>query len=181
MDPNALTALERIAAAQLVMAGITVLIGLVIIGGALAVFLQVRAARRAMERTLAELKPQVAPLVDRAKHITDDVAGMTDNVRRKADDVLHTVEDLRRAAERGGTAMEERLRRFTAVLDVVQAETEELMLDAAATAHGLQQTARVLREEQSGQPARRKRRASGDPVPPRTEPLRHDHEEAEHE
>jgi len=170
VDPSTVTALERIAAAQLVMAGVTVLVGLVLVGGAVAVFLQLRAARRAMERTLAELRPQLSPLVDRAKHITDDVAGMTDNVRRKTDDVLHTVEELRRAAERGGTAMEERLRRFSAVLDVVQEETEELMLDAAATAHGLQQTARVLREQQETQPVRRHRRGRDNPAAPLTDP-----------
>jgi ABC-type transporter Mla subunit MlaD len=126
-------------------------------------FLQIRSAQKAMERNLAEFRPRIGPLIDRAKHVTDDVAGMTDNVRRKVDDVLHTVEELRRAAERAGGATEERLRRFTAVLDVVQTETEELLLDAAATAHGLQETARVLREEGADRPRRRSRELEDHP------------------
>jgi hypothetical protein len=77
--------------------------------------------------------------------VTNDVAGMTDNVRRKVDDVLHTVEELRRSVERARAATEERVRPLHAVLDVVQEEAEDLLLDAAATAHGVHETARVLR------------------------------------
>jgi uncharacterized protein YoxC len=159
MDPRAVTALERMAVAQLVMAVIMVLIGLIVAGAALAIFFQLRAATRGLQRQVDELKPRMDPLLDRAREVSSDLAGMTDNVRRKADDVLHTVEQLRRSAERGSTALEERVKRFTTVLDVVQQETEELMLDAAATAHGLQETARVLREEEGRRP--RARRPSG--------------------
>jgi uncharacterized protein YoxC len=146
VDPRALQALERIAVAQIVMAAIMALIGLVVVGAAVVTLLQLRAARRQMAKTLADLKPQLIPLMDRAKEATNDVADMTDNVRRKVDDVLHTVEELHRSLRRGSQATEERMRRFTAVLDVVQEEAEELLLDAAATAHGVHETARVLRE-----------------------------------
>ncbi|HSJ25004.1 MAG TPA: hypothetical protein VK929_10070 [Longimicrobiales bacterium] len=154
VDARAVEALERIALTQTVMATVLVLVGLVIVAGAVITLLQLRAARRMLQQTVTELKPQVAPLVDRAKGVTDDVAGVTDNVRRKVDDVLHTVEELRRSVERGGAATEERLRRFTAVLDIAQTEAEELLLDAAATAHGMQETARVLREQRGPRPDR---------------------------
>jgi hypothetical protein len=164
VDPQALDALQRIAVAQMVMAAVMLLIGLIVLGGAIAVFLQARAARRALQRSLEELKPQVAPLVERARDAAIDVTAIADSARRKADDVLHTVENLRRSVERGGAAVEERLRRFNAVLDVVQAETEELMLDAAATAHGLQETARVLRERSEGTGSRSRPSGTGRPV-----------------
>jgi biopolymer transport protein ExbB/TolQ len=147
VDAQAMRALERIATAQVIMAAAMVLIGLIILGAAIVFFLQARTAQRMLQKTVDEMKPQLAPLTDRAKHVLDDVAGLTDNMRRKADDVLHTVEELRRSVERAAGATEDRMRRFSAVLDVVQTETEELLLDAAATAHGLQETARVLRED----------------------------------
>jgi methyl-accepting chemotaxis protein len=146
VDPRALQALERIAVAQIVMAAIMALFGLVLLAATVIALLQLRAARRQLVAAANDLKPKLAPLIDRAKEATGDVAGMTDSVRRKVDDILHTVEDLHRAVKRGSEGAEERLRRFTAVLDVVQEETEELLLDAAATAHGMHETARVLRE-----------------------------------
>jgi uncharacterized protein YoxC len=149
VDARALEALERIAVAQTVMAVVLVVIGLIAIGGAVLVLLELRSARRllhGLRDTIDELKPRLAPLIDRAKHVTDDVAGMTDNVRRKVDDLLHTAEDLNRAIRRGSAATEQRMRRFTAVLDMVQTEAEDVLLDAAATARGVHETARVLRE-----------------------------------
>lgn len=146
VDARTLDALERIATAQLVMAVVMVLVGLIVVGGAVVSLLMLRSARRQLTRAVDDLKPQLAPLIDRAKHVTDDVSGVTDNVRRKVDDVLHTIEELRRTLERGRAGAEERAARFVAVLDVVQTEAEALMLDAAAAAHGMQETARVLRE-----------------------------------
>jgi methyl-accepting chemotaxis protein len=150
LDPAAVAALERIATAQIVIAVIMTVIGLLIVGGGVLVLLEMRRARRLLHRTLGEVEPRLGPLIDRAKHVTNDVAGMTDNIRRKVDDILHTAEDVNRAVKRGHTATEERVRSFGAVLDVVQAETEELLLDAAATAHGVHETARVLREPRAG-------------------------------
>jgi hypothetical protein len=148
-DPQALESLQRIATSQIVMAAVMALFGVLALAVAAFALIELRAARRFMTETVNQLRPQLAPLVDRAQHVTDDVAGMTDNVRRRVDDALHTLEDVRRSVERGRVAAEERASRFGEVLDVVQAETEELLLDAAATAHGVQETARVLRESGS--------------------------------
>lgn len=148
-DTRAIEALERIANAQLLIVIGVWLIVVFAVGAAAFVLVEYRSVRRLMKMTegmMTELRPRVAPLIDRAKHVTNDVAGLTDNVRRKVDDVLHTVEDLRRAVERGGEATEERFRRFAAVLDVVQSEAEDLLLDATATARGVHETARALRE-----------------------------------
>jgi methyl-accepting chemotaxis protein len=168
-DPRTLAAIERIATAQVVMAVVMSLIGLMIVATAVMALLQLRA----VGRTVNELKPRLAPLIDRATHVANDAAGATDNVRRKVDDVLHTVEELRRSLERAHATAEERVARFNAVLDVVQTEAEDLMLDAAATARGMHETARVLREPQGG---RRIRQTTGDAATPPG-----DDEEDEHE
>jgi uncharacterized protein YoxC len=160
VDPLALAALERIAVAQTVMAVIMVIIGLIAIGGAMLVLLELRTARRVMRGlsdTLYDLKPRLAPLLDRATHVTSDVSGITDNVRRRVDDILHTAEELNRSVRRGSAEAERRMRRFSAVLDMVQTEAEDVLLDAAATARGMHETARVLREPggRRHQPARK--------------------------
>lgn len=150
LDNGSVDALQRMAAAQLVMAVIMVIIGLIAIGGAILVLLELRSARLLLHNlgdTVDELKPRIAPLIDRTIHITSDVAGMTDNIRRRIDDVLFTMEELNRAVKKAGSAAEERVQRFGAVLEVVQTEAEDLLLDAAATARGVHETARQLRDE----------------------------------
>jgi methyl-accepting chemotaxis protein len=164
-DPAVVDSLQRIATSQVVMAVVMALFGLLALGVAIVGVVELRAVRRFMAENVGELKPQLAPLIDRAKHVTDDVAGMTDNVRRKVDDVLHTVEDVRRSVERARLAAEDRADRFGQVLDVMQVEAEELMLDAAAAARGVQETARVLRETGSRHGRHEPVRADGaDPV-----------------
>jgi uncharacterized protein YoxC len=156
MDAASVDALERIATAQMVMAAIMVVIGLIAMGGAMLVLLELRSARRLLHNladTVDDMKPRVAPLLDRANHIATDVEGMMDNVRRRVDDVLFTVEDLHRSVQRGQAAAEERVQRFAAVVDLVQTEAEDLLLDAAATARGVHVTARQLREEPARRPA----------------------------
>ena len=64
-----------------------------------------------------------------------------------------TVEELNRAVKKGGVAAEDRIRRFGAGLDVVPTEAEDVLLDAAATARGVHETARQLREEPRRKPA----------------------------
>lgn len=159
LDTGAIEALQRIAFAQMVVAVVMVIIGLIAIGGAIVVLLELRSARRLLHNlgdTVDELKPRLAPLIDRTIHLTSDVAGMTDNIRRKVDDMLFTMEELNRIARRGGSMAEERLTRFAAVVDIAQTEAEELLIDAAATARGVQETARQLREEPARPATRRK-------------------------
>jgi methyl-accepting chemotaxis protein len=165
VDLRTLEALERIAVAQIVMATVLGLLGLLALGAGIFALLEIRRARRAvygLSRKLDDLTPRLAPLIDRAVHLSDDLAAMTDNVRRKVDDLLHTAETLNRSVQRGSAATQERLQRFAAVLDIAQAEAEELLLDAAATAHGMQETARVLRERTGDGQRRRQSAAAKD-------------------
>lgn len=159
LDTAAMDAIRSIAIAQMIMAAVMIIIGLIAIGGAIVVLLELRSARRLLHNlgdTVAELKPRLAPLIDRTIHITSDVAGMTDNIRRRIDDLLFTVEQLNRIVKRGGNMAEERMARFAEVLDVVQTEAEDLLLDAAATARGVHETARQLRQEPPRGKPRRK-------------------------
>jgi hypothetical protein len=55
------------------------------------------------------------------------------------------VEDVNGRLRQATDAAEERLRRLATVLDVVQAEAEDMMLDATATARGVHEAAAALR------------------------------------
>ena len=159
LDTGSIDAIRNIAIAQMVMAAVMIIIGVIAIGGAVVVLLELRSARRLLHNlgdTLDELKPRIAPLIDRTIHVTSDIAGMTDNIRRRVDDLLFTTEQLNRLIQRGGNMAEARMKRFAEVLDVVQTEAEDLMLDAAATARGVHETARQLREEPPRRQPRRK-------------------------
>jgi flagellar biosynthesis/type III secretory pathway chaperone len=160
-DTAVLEALERIATAQVIMAAAMSIITLIAIGGAVILLLELRSYRalqREIRLTLNQLRPRLMPLLEEARSVTGDAARMSDDVRRRVDAILHTIEELHRSLKRGGAAAEERVRRFDAVLDIVQGEAEELLLDAAATAHGVHETARTLRES----PRRRSARALDD-------------------
>jgi methyl-accepting chemotaxis protein len=156
-DARVVEALERIATYQLTMT-ILMVVALLMLAGGFFMFREIRRLQALVRETLDDMKPRMIPLIDRAKSITDDMAGMTDNVRRKVDDVLHTVEDVRRSVQEGAAATEDRVRRLGRVLDVVQDETEDLLLDAAATARGVHTTARALRRGSESKLLRRRRR-----------------------
>jgi hypothetical protein len=76
----------------------------------------------------------------------------TDNLNK----ITGTVEDLSNRLRTGVDAVEDRVRRFGAVVDVVQTEAEELMLDAASTARGVHTAASMIREGRSGDSAVRR-------------------------
>lgn len=149
VDTTVIDALGTIAMAQVVMAVVLVIMGLVVLGGALLVLVEFRSLRRLLRDmlvTMEELRPRVGPLLDQLQSLTGDASAMTGDMRRRVDNLLYTIEDVNRSVKRGAEAVEARAERFGAVLDVVQTEAEELLLDAASTARGVHETARVLRQ-----------------------------------
>ncbi|HUE76405.1 MAG TPA: hypothetical protein VMM83_00560 [Longimicrobiales bacterium] len=139
--------LETIMWAQITMAAIMVFCALAVLGAALAVYLLVRRAMAAIEDTRDQLLPHVTPILTRATTIADDVRGITAGLREDADGVHEAVRDILERSRGATDSIEDRARRFAAVLDVVQEQTEALMLDAASTAHGVHAAARALRKE----------------------------------
>lgn len=158
VNTEVLDSLQTIALSQLVMAVVMVVLGLIVLGGAMLLLVEFRSLRRLLKDmlvTMEELRPRVGPLLDQVGSLTADASAMTGDVRRRVDSLLYTIEDVNRSVKRGTEAMEERVQRFAAVVDVVQREAEELLLDAASTARGVHETARLLREP--GPRARRRR------------------------
>lgn len=137
--------LERIMWAQLTMAAVMVVCAIAVVAAAVAVLLLVRRTLDRVEAAKSELLPHVTPVLSRAATIADDVGHITAGFRDNADDVQETVQDLLDRTRRTVDELDARLRRFGVVLEAVQEQAETLLMDATATARGVQTTARALR------------------------------------
>lgn len=146
-DPAVLEQLSRIATAQTVMMFATAAMVVLAIGGALLSFSTLKTmgrTLRALEKVVDELAPRAEPLIDGATRVAVDSAAITESVRRRVNDLLDTAEDVNLRLRSATDAAEERVRQFGAVLDVVQSETEGMLLGAASTARGVQTAAKAL-------------------------------------
>lgn len=140
--------LDRIGTMMLVLAIAAVAVGLLSVITLLFSLMTMRSASKFMksvEAQIERLAPKTDPLIEKLTRLTDDARGVTDSVRRRVDDLMHTVADVNDALRNAHRAADERVRDFAAVLDVVQAEAEEVLLDGAATARGFHATAEALR------------------------------------
>ncbi len=148
-QPDAVVAvLGRIATAQTITSWVMLLLGIMALGLTVAALFLIRSMNRVVgriDRQLERLGPHTEPLVANLTRITEDARGVTDEVRHRAKDLMKTVEHLNKALREGTEAAETRVREFGAVLDVVKAEAEEILLDTAATARGIHATAESLR------------------------------------
>jgi hypothetical protein len=152
-DPVVLDQLRRIANAQIFLSVVAGLFALLAIGaGVLSykTFQTLARTLRSVERLIDQLAPHAEPLIDGVARVAADAGEITQAVREKVEDVLETVDDVNVRLRDATDAAEQRVRQFGAVLDVVTAEAEEVLLDAAATAHGVHSAARVLREPLRG-------------------------------
>jgi hypothetical protein len=160
--PTELSAqLERIMWAQTVMAAVMVLSALAVLAAAVAVLALVRRAMDRVEEAKNQLLPHVTPVLSRAATIADDVGHITAGFRDNADDVQETVQDLLERTRFAVDSLDDRVRRFGLVLEVVQAQAETLLMDAASTARGVHTAARALRGEEGGRPRSVRRRDTG--------------------
>lgn len=140
--------LDRMSTALIVLAWSMGVVGVVSLVAIVVSLYTMRTASRLLatiDEQVKRLAPRTEPLVEKLTRLADDARGVTDLVRRRVTDVMDTVGDLNGTIRDARRETEKRIREFAAVLDVVQTEAEQLLLDAAATARGVQVTAAVLR------------------------------------
>jgi uncharacterized protein YoxC len=149
-DAEVLDALGRIATAQtviMIVALLFVLLGIVVAALSLKTLKSLSRTLQSAELVLKKLAPRAEPILDGVKQVAEDASAISDGVREKVDEFLDTVEDLNGKLRSATAEVEHRVREFGTVLDVVQDETQELLLDAASTARGVHEAARALRRE----------------------------------
>ncbi len=139
--------LERIAWSQIVMAVALALVTLALLATTIASFLLFRSVRKAVasvQQQVQAMLPKAEPLLTAASKVASDATSVSGTARERAEEILATVKDLNERLRELATETEGRVRDFGAVLDVVQAETREILLDAAATARGVHTTAEAI-------------------------------------
>jgi hypothetical protein len=165
-DAAAIEVMERIATSQYIMTIVMVIMLIMAAGGALIFMMEFGKLRKLMRDTsilMDELKRVAVPLIEGAAVTVSEAAKITTEMHTRVGGLMSTLESIDMSIQRGAIATEERVRRFGQVLDVVQTETEELLLDAAATAHGVHETARMLREPRPRRVVRRPTEIELDP------------------
>lgn len=149
--------LDRIAWSQVVMAVGMILVTLTILAVGTAALLLFRSVRKligSVEAQARALAPRAEPILSAASKVASDATGMSGAAKERVEEVLQTVQELNGRLRELAAETEARVRDFGAVLDVVQAETRELLLDAAATARGVHTTAEALQAGRARGPAR---------------------------
>jgi len=138
IPPSLLSTAEAVSTILLTLAVVGVL--LAIIG----VFREMRTLTRAVKDAAARVEKDAGPVMERARSVAENVDFITFAVRtdvQKLNDSVARLNDrLRQASDR----MEERIQDFTALVEVLQAEAEELALDTAAAVRGVRTGTQAL-------------------------------------
>lgn len=137
--------LDRIADIQMVMAIATSILALFALAIAAAALFAVIKVRKVLERGLDQLPAKLDPMVAATTRVAENAREVSDTVKVRVKDFMQNLDDISARLKTGADAVEDRIRRFGVVMDVVQTEAEELLLDAASTAHGVHTAAQRLR------------------------------------
>lgn len=107
-----------------------------------------------LRNTLRDIRSGVqknlGPVSTRAASISHNVEFITDAVRSDVQ-MLHTsIRSLTDRLQRASDHMEDRIEEFNLLMETVQAETEDIFLDTAATVHGLRESAKSMSDHADG-------------------------------
>ena len=141
--------LDRIGDIQMVMAIATSILALFALAIAAAALMAVLKLKKAMSRGLDNLPAKTDPLIAAVTRIAENARDVSDTAKVRVRDILSTLEEISERLKAGADSVEDRVKRFGVVVDVVQAEAEELLLDAASTARGVHTAAEVLRQKKT--------------------------------
>lgn len=108
---------------------------------------QVRAVKKRAMRVLDRLEAQAGPVARTTGKIVDNVEHITTAVRGDVGGVSDTVHEVNARLRRVLALAERRVRRFDALLQVVQDEAEDTIVSAAATMRGVRASADAFGRE----------------------------------
>jgi uncharacterized protein YoxC len=148
VSPEFAADVDRIAVALTIVAAVAVTVGILLAILLIINLFTLRSISKMVKRTekqFQRLSPRLEPLIERMTRLTSDTQEITETVRRGIKDVMATVEDVNDSLRDVASATERRVREFGAVLDIVKEETEQALMDTAATARGVSVAAGTLR------------------------------------
>jgi uncharacterized protein YoxC len=138
MQPSALATAESVATIVLTVAVLGVLVGLV------GVLLQMRKLTRSLGEAAQRVQHDAGPVLDRARSVAENVEFITAAVRTDVQKLNDSVARLNDRLKQASDRMEERIQDFTALVEVLQTEAEDLALDTAAAVRGVRAGTRSL-------------------------------------
>ncbi len=125
----------------------TIILGMAVLGVlavSVVLLLQLRRLTGALLQRLDRLERDAAPFLEKSRQVAENLAVITQTAREEAVKFHQTVSRLNHRLQETSQAMEKRVQEFSALLDLLQAEAEELALDTAAAVRGLRAGARTL-------------------------------------
>ena len=134
-------AISSIALAVLVLGVLLALIG---------VLLQFRKLTRSVTEVTKRLEKDAGPVLERARSVAENVDFITAAVRTDVQKVHKSVAQLNDRLNQASTRMEERIQDFSALVEMLQSEAEELALDTAAAVRGVRAGSKALAEGNGG-------------------------------
>ena len=138
ISPSLLSTVEAISTIVLGVAVLGVLIALLV------VLLQLRKLTRFLGSLGKRLEKEAAPVMVRARSVAENVDFITMAVRTDVQKVTASVSGLNDRLKEASERMEERIQDFTALVEVLQNEAEDLALDTAAAVRGVRAGTRSL-------------------------------------
>ena len=133
----------------------TIVLGVAVLGvlvALLAVLLQMRKLARSVSSVANRLEKGAAPVMDRARSVAENVDFITMAIRTDVQKLNASVSSLNDRLKDASVRMEERIQDFTALVEVLQNEAEDLALDTAAAVRGVRAGTKSLAGEEYEDP-----------------------------
>ena len=125
----------------------SIILTVVVLGAVVALFsvlLQLRSLTRSVGVVAKRLEKDAGPVMERAKRVAENVDFITTAVRTDVQKLNASVSRLNERLKDASERMEERIQDFTALVEVLQSEAEDLALDTAAAVRGVRAGTRSL-------------------------------------
>lgn len=155
LPPSFLATVEAVATIVLTLAVLGVLVGV------LGVLKQLKTLTRSVGSVAKQLEKEAAPVMERARSVAANVDYISAVVRQDVEQLNESVSRLNNRLKEASEDMEERIQDFTALVEVIQGEAEDLALDTAAAVRGMRAGTRALAGHQNMEVEGEKAETSG--------------------
>ena len=135
---SVLSTMEAVSSIVLTLTVLAVLAALV------TVLLQLRGLTRSVTSLARRVETEAGPVMERARSVAENVDFITMAVRNDIQKLNESVSHLNERLMESSHRMEERIQDFTALVEVLQSEAEDLALDTAAAVRGVRAGTRAL-------------------------------------
>lgn len=135
---SVLSTMEAVSSIVLTLTVLAVLAALVVL------LLQLRGLTRTVASLARRVEKEAGPVMERARSVAENVDFITMAVRTDVQKVNESVAHLNERLLEASLRMEERIQDFTALVEVLQSEAEDLALDTAAAVRGVRAGTRAL-------------------------------------